>query len=220
MPSTRRLPPSALALLAANAVPLVGALFFGWSVGAILGLYWAESGVVAFYTVLKIATSRAEEPIRTPKAFLIPFFVVHFGIFMLVHGGFVLVIAAATARGDFAGADVQVRPDAVAGSVLDLVGAAAVAVIALLFSHGFSFVANYLGRGENRRLSPRQLMFQPYRRIVVMHLTLMAGCVVAVFFGTPPLVVAILVAIKTAADLRQHLREHAVDTMPVSTLGT
>ncbi len=216
MAAAHRLPPSALVLILANAVPFVGALFFGWSAGAILALYWAESAVVGFYTVLKMATCRTEQPVRTPKAFLIPFFVVHFGIFMLVHGGFVLVIAAATARGGFTGAEVEVRPGAVAGSVMDLVGGAVIAVLALVISHGFSFVVNYLGRGENRRLSLHQLMFQPYRRIVVMHLTLMAGCVIAVFLGAPPLVVAILVAVKTAADLRQHLREHAVDTMPAS----
>ena len=46
---------SAIALVVANLVPLVGVLFFGWNLADLMVLYWVESGVVAFYTVLKIA---------------------------------------------------------------------------------------------------------------------------------------------------------------------
>jgi hypothetical protein len=201
--------PSLVALIAANAVPFLGALFFGWSAGAILGLYWAESAVVGFYTALKLLTCRAEGPVAAPRWFLVPFFAVHFGIFMLVHGAFVLIVAAATASGGFLGASVELRPDAVARSVLDLAGSAAVALVALLASHGVSFATNWIGRGEYRRLPAPQVMMQPYARIVVMHLTLMVGFTLAVFVGTSPPVVAVLVVLKTAADARQHLREHA-----------
>jgi hypothetical protein len=209
MTAAARLSPSLVALLAANAVPFLGALFLGWSAGAILGLYWAESAVVGICTVLKLLTCRGGGPGGSRGWHLVPFFVVHFGIFMLVHGAFVLAIAWATAHGGFLGMAVDLRPDAVATSVLDLAGGAAVALLALLLSHGFSFVSNWLGRGEHLRLLPQQVMFQPYARIFVMHLTLLAGGVLTVFLGSSPPVVAILVALKTAADARQHLREHA-----------
>jgi hypothetical protein len=45
---------SALALLIANAIPLIGVLFFGWSLLTILVLYWLENGIVGFWNILKI----------------------------------------------------------------------------------------------------------------------------------------------------------------------
>jgi Family of unknown function (DUF6498) len=45
---------SALALVLANAIPLVGVLFFGWSLWTILVLYWVENGIVGFWTVPRI----------------------------------------------------------------------------------------------------------------------------------------------------------------------
>jgi hypothetical protein len=49
---------SAVALLIANAIPVVGVLFFGWSLLTILVLYWLENGIVGFWNVPKIALAR------------------------------------------------------------------------------------------------------------------------------------------------------------------
>jgi hypothetical protein len=45
---------SAIALIVANAIPLVGVLFFGWSLITILVLYWLENGIVGFWNIFKI----------------------------------------------------------------------------------------------------------------------------------------------------------------------
>jgi hypothetical protein len=42
-----------VALLATNAVPLIGVLGFGWSVQTLLVLYWLESAVVGAFNVPK-----------------------------------------------------------------------------------------------------------------------------------------------------------------------
>ena len=49
---------STLALLIANAIPLVGVLFFGWSLLTILVIYWLENGIVGFWNVPRIALAR------------------------------------------------------------------------------------------------------------------------------------------------------------------
>jgi membrane-associated PAP2 superfamily phosphatase len=49
-----------VALIVANAIPLVGALFLGWNVWMILIVFWLENGIVGFFNVLKIL--RAEGP--------------------------------------------------------------------------------------------------------------------------------------------------------------
>ena len=48
-----------VALVVANAIPLIGVLFFGWSVWTILIVYWLENGIVGVFNVLKMARPRA-----------------------------------------------------------------------------------------------------------------------------------------------------------------
>ena len=96
-----------VALLVANAIPLVGVLFLGWNVWTILTIYWLENGVVGVFNVLKMAKAAGPEPTgaaamlyngrpvvggAAAKASLIPFFVMHYGIFWVVHGIFVLTL--------------------------------------------------------------------------------------------------------------------------------
>jgi hypothetical protein len=49
---------SAVTLVVANAIPLIGVLFFGWSLITILVLYWIENGIVGFWNIPKIALAR------------------------------------------------------------------------------------------------------------------------------------------------------------------
>ena len=57
---------SAIALLVANAIPLVGVLFFGWSLITILVLYWLENGIVGFWNVPKIIMAQGDIVPRLP----------------------------------------------------------------------------------------------------------------------------------------------------------
>ena len=97
-----------VALVLANLVPLVGVLFLGWSVWTILVIYWLENGIVGVFNVLKMLkaegtdTSGADgwrvngrRASTMANATLVPFFMIHYGIFWLVHGVFVLTIAFA-----------------------------------------------------------------------------------------------------------------------------
>lgn len=45
---------SAIVLLLANLIPLVGVVFFGWSLLTILVLYWLENGIVGLWNIPKI----------------------------------------------------------------------------------------------------------------------------------------------------------------------
>jgi hypothetical protein len=105
-------------LVAANAIPLVGVLAFGWNVWTILVIYWLENGIVGVYNVLKMARAEAApaegigavnlngRPIQgSAKAALIPFFLFHYGIFWVVHGVFVLSFPLFAGIGAMAGPD-------------------------------------------------------------------------------------------------------------------
>lgn len=195
----RDVPPSAWVLIAANAVPLAGVLAFHWTVFSIVLLYWCENVVVGAFNVLRIATAKTQSAWDIlGKLFLIAFFTVHYGMFTLVHGIFVLLLFGGTGGAS---------PSA-AGFLAALREAGiGVAVLAVLLSHGYSFVHNYLMGGEYRRASPQQLMAGPYGRVVVLHVTILAGGFLAMALGAPVATLVVLIVLKTALDWRSHLAE-------------
>ena len=187
---------SAIALVVANAAPLVGVLFFGWDLGNVMVLYWVESGVIAFYTVLKIAIVG-----KLAALVAAPFFTGHFGGFMTGH---FLLIYALFLRESSAGW----APGA--GEALYAIFVPIWASIAALFiSHGVSFYTNFIGQREYEGASVSGLMTAPYNRVMVMHLTLILGGWVILLIGMPAGALVLLLVLKTAVDLRAHRGEHA-----------
>jgi len=49
---------SAIVLIVANAIPLIGVLFFGWSLLTILVLFWIENGIVGLWNIPRILLAR------------------------------------------------------------------------------------------------------------------------------------------------------------------
>ena len=203
-----------VALVVANLIPLIGVLFFGWSVWNILVIYWLENGIVGLINVLKMAVATGDEvtpgvtfmvngrpATSATKMGLIPFFIVHYGIFWFVHGIFVLTLPAFFSL---------MSDD---GMTLDL-GPVVFAAVGLAISHGLSFWWNFLHGGEYRRTAAAALMFAPYKRLVALHITIIFGAFAVMFTGTPAAAVAVLVAIKTAIDLGLHLAEHRGELTP------
>jgi hypothetical protein len=196
---TRNLPPSALVLVAANLVPLVAVVASQWTVFSVLLMYWCENVVVGALNVLRMAAADPQDPAaNVGKVFLIPFFIVHYGIFTMVHGIFVLTLFGP-------GGGTSLDPERLVAAV----GQAGIwyGVLAMALSHGFSFLHNYLWGGEYRRVSLQQVMFQPYSRVMVLHFTILFGGLGAKALGDPVGALVVLVAAKTWLDLRAHLAE-------------
>src|SRR5438477_11617913 len=192
--------PSLFALVLANAVPIAGVLFLGWTVFPLLLLYWLENVVVGGYNVAKMLLAQPREPMYwLRKAFLVPFFVVHFGGFTYIHG--VLVVAFFGPKGP--------DPFNLIPTVLSAIRANQLGwgVASLVASHGLSFYWNYVRNGEYQRASLNALMAQPYSRILVLHLTVLFGGWFVILLGSPLLALVLLVMIKIAADLRAHQAE-------------
>ncbi len=57
-------------------------------------------------------------------------------------------------------------------------------------------------------MNVRRLMVMPYGRIIALHLTIIFGGIATMALGEPLWVLVILVAVKTAVDLKMHLTEH------------
>lgn len=206
------LTPSAWLLIAANMVPVMGVLLLGWGVFDVLLLYWTENVVIGVFNVLRMMLVQPANPVAWfTKLLMVPFFVVHYGMFTAVHGFFLMALFQdETAAWNLSGPADSV-PDmffATLAAILERPGALLV-IGSLLISHGYSFVANYMGRGENLRASLRQLMTQPYTRVIVMHVTIIGMGFLVLLTGTKTVGVLLLVALKTGVDLRSHAAEHA-----------
>lgn len=222
---------SAIVLIVVNVVPLIGVAFWGWSLMMILVLYWIESGIVGVINIFKIARARGgegESPVTIngnrvtirlsgvaasmSRGPIIGFFVVHYGIFWVVHGIFVFLMPLFAGLSspnldpgspNFGFAPMDFGPLPFDGLLL---GAGL-----LTASHVVSFFTNYMGRGEYLRATPAGQMISVYGRVVVLHVTIVAGAGVIALFGTPFAALVLLVGVKTLIDLVLHLREHGSD---------
>ena len=180
-------------------MPLAGVVAFHWTVLSVLLLYWFENVVIGGFNVLKMAfanpKSLASDAI---KVFLIPFFIIHYGMFAFVHGMIILSFFGHATR-------FSPGPAVFAAALRDAgVGWGVVAIVA---SHGFSFFHNYWMSGEYRNASPQVLMAQPYARVVVLHVAILIGGFGTVALGSPVVALVVLVALKTAIDFKAHLAE-------------
>ena len=192
--------PSLLVLGLANALPIGGVLLLGWKVFPLVLLYWLENVVVGGFNVGKLLLARPQEPAYSVgKLFIIPFFIFHFGMFTLVHGVFVFALFGAKSLPRFD--SLAELPAAIRAYHLGW------GVLALVVSHGLSFYWNYFENGEYRRASLPILMMQPYARLVVLHLAVLFGGWIVLTLGSPLLALLVLVALKTAADVRAHQAE-------------
>ena len=200
----RRVPASAVVLMVANLVPLGGVFFLGWSVFAILLLFWLENVIVGGFNVLRILCAQPDNPvIWVTKVFLIPFFTFHYGMFVTVHGIFVLAL--------FGDGSLPTRGFPSPATFLHAVQGAGIAPAAwaLLLSHGISFAFNYIGAGGFRTAEVAALMTRPYGRVMVLHVVIIVGGFLVKALGSPLLPLALLVVLKTGLDLVGHVREHA-----------
>jgi hypothetical protein len=181
---------SLISLIVSNLIPLFGVMWYGWSIFSLMFLYWSENVVIGFFTVLKMFFSKGGSVSGTSpelKAFFIPFFVVHFGLFTLVHGIFVIILFHSLQ--------------------FNLLGVT-IGFLSICLSHLTSFMTNFISKGEYLKQSPESLFFSPYKRVIVMHLTVIFGAIF-VLNNYSFAAVVILVVLKTVTDLASHIVEHS-----------
>ena len=201
-----------LALLLANLLPVIGVLWFGWDVGSVVVLYWVENLIVGVYTVLRMLTAGGVHAL-----FKIAFFCLHYGIFCAIHGMFVLKLTGFAGIGPAAAVAYSwPGPLVVIEKFITLsqqILAAAPgqfvwACIALLISHGASFLLLFIGQQEFRHTTVNRLMTAPYRRITVLHIAVIAGGFLVRQLNSPLGLLLALVALKTGMDIMLHIRSH------------
>ena len=183
-----------VSLIVANLIPLYGALFLGWSVGSLVVLYWCETAVIGFYSILKLPFAA-----RWHALISVPFFMVYFGVFLYFTG--------------FMAIDFYVVLDEPVGRQWEAFSPIAIQfmifVPSVLVSHGVSFVTNFIGKKEYLLTDDdTELMLAPYLRMGVMVGIIIPGAIIMAATGAPEALMAAFITFKIVLDVVAHLREH------------
>ena len=184
-------------LVGANLIPIFGVLALGWDLGHLMVLFWAENAVIGFYGLAKLIVVE-----RWMAVLSVPFFIGHFGFFMALHFIFVYYLFVAGLK----------APKLDSAVILALLAPLWTAILAIFVSHGVSFVSNFLGRHEYEGRNARNQMAEPYRRVVLLHMTIIVGGWAVLWLGEPIAGLLLLVALKIGMDLHAHLRERRAKT--------
>ncbi len=222
MRGARLLHPSTLILLGANLLPLAGVLFWSWDAFVLLMLYWLETAVIGFWTIVRVATAprgslggltSADGRTNDSPVALAAFFVVHAGLFMSVHFLFLWALFA----GDWA-KTIHGPVDFVTKLMIQT--GLWLPLLVLFLARGVVFFYERLGARILVWLYPerRRSVAPPpapsanqggaiigafYARIIVMHVAIIFGGFLAFFGSLAPLIV--LVTLKTIIDVGLHL---------------
>jgi hypothetical protein len=191
--------PSVIALVLANVLPVAGVFLFHWEVFPLMFLFWSENVVIGILNVLRMICAVPFKPGGLP---LIPFFCVHYGMFTMVHGAIIT---------ELFGGGTKFGPgfSSFWGTYLDKIQENHLtwAILGIAVSRGISFATNYVASGEYRRAKIEELMWQPYGRVILLHIAVLGGGFLMQALHSPVIGLLVLIALKTAFDLRGHLRE-------------
>lgn len=189
----------------------------GWDMSDSLLLYWMENLIVGFFAILRIILAQGSETLVqsasgtvnrltniTQKIPMVLFFMVHYTGFCLGHGIFVVMILTFTDIGSTHYDNAIV--------FAELIGKLPLYIYPFIFmvaSHSYSFVANYLGKNEYHTITPSSAMMAPYKRIMVVHLSIFAAFFGSTLFGNNIGSLVGFTAVKTIVDFLTHMREHS-----------
>lgn len=186
--------------LVSNILPIIGVLFFNWSVFSLLLSYWLENIAIGFYQVLKMKRATSNYPVNeqnkmipgplrpvkpAEKIFSLVFFCVHYGLFC---GGHLIFLY-------FFGA--------IVGDPIHFTPFILISSIPFFITHGKDYLDGYVANKEYETTPLAKLFFSPYRRIVTMHLIITIGALpilLAAAFASK--ITVVLIVLKIIFDFK------------------
>jgi hypothetical protein len=199
---------SAVALVAANLVPIAGMAFYGWKAEQVFILFWAENFVIGAWNVLRILVAQPpgwRDLGRVArwwrKLALAAFFAPSFCIVNLAYG---VLLGTLVYR------DPTIGWEGVERMAAGLFGnrETLLALAGLVASHGVSFATHFIGGGEYRTLPPVYLHHRPYRRIVATHVLMFPTALIYSTTGLELAPVLVFAVLKAVFDLSIHVKDH------------
>jgi Family of unknown function (DUF6498) len=197
---TWRVIDAALAILTA-AILAYGVLVLRWSVFVVVALFWLENVVIGALNVIKMLISGARiGGVAVIGALaLAAFFTLHYGMFTVGHGVFVVGLFGESELGRSSNGLFEPLSRMIDYLLSDRDGWLAVIGIVLL---QLSMFVRWLSTTQTNLASLPNLMFAPYGRIVILHVTIIASGLLVLALKLPVAGALLLIALKLAFDLK------------------
>lgn len=190
-------------LIVANFLPILGVLFWDWSLFNIMFLYWLESAIIGFYSILKIIKTDGIRSIFSVFNFLllfIPFMAIHF---LIIFGILTYPIFIGVSIKSFLAGN----PELIHSFSIVLP-----ALIVIVISHGISYYLNFIKKKEYLHIKRIENVGREFiNRLMVMQFVLLFGILLIIIFKTSNLLIIPLIVLKIGVDLRAHQRQHRTD---------
>ena len=197
--------PTAYLLVASNLAVISSAVYYGIGIGAVLWGYWCQSIIIGFFSYFRIASlkqfttegvrvnGKQAEPTEATKKSISKMFAFIYGFFHIVYAFFLVVFS--------------LFPESAAlslktGEIWFVLATAATFFV----NHSISFFY-YSNKQQKQNIGPA--VFQPFMRILPMHITIIFGAMLVMSGILQYLVVILFFSIKIAADVAMHALEHA-----------
>lgn len=183
-------------LISLNAVPIYGVAQWGWKSFDLIFLYWLENLIIGAFMIVRILTRRYSHPVELAfPVFLAPFFTFHFGMFCYVHGMFVINLFGKGLTGELAGMDI---PEI----ILPLIENRHLfwPVMALFTLQLFDWLRD-INQRDFGSDGIKDITTAPYRRIIVLHITILGSGFALATLNEPLAGLLILIAFKTGMDI-------------------
>ena len=183
-------------LVLLNAMPVYGVLEWGWESFDLIFLYWLENLIIGAFMILRMVIRPYSHAVEIAfPLFLVPFFTFHYGMFCFVHGSFVVSLFGKGLQPELAGMDL---PEI----ILPLIESRHLfwPFMGLLAFQLLDWVRDVSERGLGSD-GIKQLTVAPYRRVIVLHITIIASGFALGSLHEPLLGLLLLIAFKTGMDI-------------------
>ena len=168
-------------LIAANLIPVVGALFFDWNAKEIFLVYCLETIIIGILNLVKMAIVTAVRKkdkwynnnsyTMQSGLFFMFFFLIHYGLFVAVQMG---IFFGVSGMGD--GTDLTLFSFFYKWPEL-LTNDSIIMLAAFGIGYGFKMIYEFIRSGEYKTTPLMIIMFQPYGRIFIQQFTVILGSI-------------------------------------------
>lgn len=191
-------------LIAANLVPVFGAIFFNWNPKEIFLVYCLETIIIGILNLVKMGIVTVvrktdlwyNQGTTTKQSglFFMFFFLMHYGLFVAVQMG---IFLGASDIGE--GTNITIFnffykwPQLITKDSLIMLATFAI-------GYGFKMIYDFLRSGEYKTIPLMIVMFQPYGRIFIQQFTVIAGSMF-LSFGAGKIFIIVFAGVKIFFDI-------------------
>ncbi|QQS37765.1 MAG: hypothetical protein IPM56_07400 [Ignavibacteriales bacterium] len=186
--------PFVIAQLTANAISIIGLLFFGWNIGDILLIFWVEAVIICFFTLLMMGVVE-----RWKFIFKGPFVVFIFAYVLLVLLAFVEGVSTEITK--------ELTGTYPKRDYLEMTIGLLPAIASFLISHGIAFVLDFMGKQHYKSIDSSDIAARFLRELIPLGSAAITSVFIIAVFGNYVYLFVIALLVKIAFDMLVQLED-------------